>query len=198
MIPKTAMLIQEFLDQYDAIARWDPLRTERAPKILPMVLEHVEGDILEIGALRGRTTQAFCDVGAKYNRHVFVVDPWDGRQQGSHKEFTEFQNNTAGCQNLTVHRMASENPAALKALKEQGVKLSFILIDGLHTYDAVHNDLMLYKDLLESHGVICIDDWRGPYGFSAAIQKAAHEQLDEDYQHLKTPDSFIETYFVKL
>ena len=198
MMSKTAMLIQEFLDQYNAIARWDPLRAERTPQILSMVLENVEGDILEIGALRGRTTQIFCDEGLKHGRHVDVIDPWDGRQEGGDKVYTEFKNNTARCKNLTVHRLGSDNPAILQRLRERGVKLCFILIDGLHTYDAVKNDLTLYADLLEPHGVICIDDWRGPYGFSAAIQKAAHEQLDEGYQHLKTPDTFIETYFVKL
>jgi predicted O-methyltransferase YrrM len=163
-----------------------------------MVLDHVEGDILEIGAHQGRTTKIFCDLGKQYNRHVFVVDPWDGRQQGNQKTFEAFQGATRGCDNLTVQHLGSEDPRVLGTFQKDDVKFAYILIDGLHSYDAVKNDLERYKDLLQPGGIICIDDWRGPYGFSVAIRKAATDHLDEHYQELPTPDSFIENYFVKL
>lgn len=198
MLPESTRIIQKFLDEYQAKPGWDPYRTERTSTLLPMVLEHVKGDILEIGAHKGTCTKVFCEIGEKYDCRVFVVDPWDGRQQGSQGEFNIFSEATAAYQNLTVHRKGSEDLAVLEAFQNDGVKLAFILIDGLHSYDAVTNDLERYKGLLEPNGIICIDDWTGPYRFSEAIRKAAINHLDENYQQLTTPDSFIETYFVKL
>lgn len=191
-------MIQEFLDAYEAIPEWDTHRTERTRVILPMVLEHVKGDILEIGAHQGGTTVVFCEESLKYDRHVFVVDPWDGRQQGNQRALNVFNGATEAHKNLTVQRMGSENPAVLKGFQRDNTKFAFILIDGLHSYDAVKNDLERYKDLLEPHGILCLDDWHGPYGFSPEIRKAAKDHLDANYQELKTPDSFIEHYFVKL
>lgn len=191
-------MIQEFLDAYKAVSGWDPYRTERTRSILSIVLEYIEGDVLEIGAHQGRTTKIFCEVGLKYNRHVFVVDPWDGRQQGSQAAFDTFNVATTACKNLMVQRKGSEDPIVLENFQKDDVKFAFILIDGMHSYEAVKNDLEKYKGLLELHGIICIDDWHGPYGFSKAIRRAAVDHLDTNYQEFKTPDSFIEHYFIKL
>ena len=198
MLPETATRIQKFLDNYEAHADWDTLRTERANDIVPMVLQHVAGDILEIGAFQGRSTSIFCKVGAEYDRVVHVVDPWDGRQQGNHGAYNKFKENTAAHANLTVQKLGSEDPRVLAKFKEDGTKFAFILIDGYHTYNNVRSDLISFKDLLQPRGVICLDDWHGPYAFSNAIQQAANDYLDDNYLLLKAPDSFIERYFVKL
>ena len=198
MIPETGLRIQKFLDEYEAKAGWDVLRTERAEDIVPMVLQHVAGDILEIGALQGRTTHIFCKVAAEYDRVVHVVDPWDGRQQGSHSAYNKFKDNTAGYTNLTVQKVGSEDPQVLEKFKKENLKFAFILIDGDHSYESIKSDILSYKDLLLPHGIICIDDWHGPYGFSDGIKKAAQDHLDENYKLLDAPESFIERYFVKL
>jgi cephalosporin hydroxylase len=161
-------------------------------------LQHTKGDVLEIGAHSGATTKIFCDIGTQHNCHVYVIDPWDGRQQGDNDVFQTFQKNTAECLNLTVYHTGSEDPQVLKDLQGRGVQFAFILIDGMHSYKAVKNDLKRYKELLKAGGVICIDDWTGPYGFSAEIRKATTDHLDDNYHALDTPGSFIERYFVRL
>lgn len=198
MLPEIAIQIQKFLDNYEAHPGWDPFRTERVDDILPIVLKYVMGDILEVGAFQGRSTKIFCEIGVKYDRVVHVVDPWDGRQQGNKGAYDKFLANTEGCTNLIVQKLGSEDPKVLEQFKKDGVKFAFILIDGHHTYENVRNDLINFKDLLEPYGVICIDDWHGPYGFSDVIQLAANDFLDDNYLLLKAPDSFIERYFVKL
>lgn len=198
MLPETGQRIQKFLDGYEAKDNWDTLRTERTHDILPMVLQHIAGDILEIGAFEGSTTNVFCKIGAEYNRTVHVVDPWDGRQQGSHSTYNKFTANTAGHTNLKVQKLGSEDPKVLAKFLKDDVKFAFILIDGHHTYKSVQNDITNFKDLLLPNGIICIDDWHGPYGFSDAIQKACADHLDDNYQLIETPSSFIERYFVKL
>lgn len=198
MLPQTGQRIQKFLDDYAAKDGWDTMRTERAVNILPMVLQHVAGDILEIGALEGNTTNVFCKISAEYDRTVHVVDPWDGRQQGSHSTYNKFTANTAGNTNLTVQKLGSEDPKVLAKFKKNGTKFAFILIDGHHTYESVRSDITNFKDLLLPNGIICVDDWHGPYGFSDAIQKACADHLDDNYQLLESPASLIERYFVKL
>lgn len=195
---KTSKLLQTYIDACNVIPTWDTLRVERAEDIIPIVLEHVEGDILEIGAHIGSSTNVFCSHAAKYDRNVYVVDPWDGRQQGNHAVFEKFKNNTAHHTNLIVQRTGSENKAVLAKFKKDNIRFAFILIDGLHSYDAVAQDINNFKDLLLPDGVICIDDWCGPYGFSKHIRKAAQDHLDDNYQLLQSPASFIERYFIKL
>lgn len=190
-------MIQKFLEDYQADPRWDVRRTERANVLVPIVLRSVEGDILEIGAHRGHSTNVFCKTGGEYGRHVFVVDPWDGRQEGNDKIFSEFKKNTAHCENLTVHHVGSENPKVRESFLANETRFSFILVDGLHTREAVRNDIERYADLLLPGGIICFDDWRGPYGFCAAIREAVGEHL-KGFAEVKAPDTFIEQYFVKL
>lgn len=194
----TSKLIQAYIDACNVIPTWDTLRTARAEHIIPIVLEHVKGDILEIGAYVGSSTNVFCNHAAKYNRNVYVIDPWNGKQEGDHNAFQKFKNNTAHHTNLIVQRTGSENEAVLAKFKKDKVRFAFILIDGLHSYDAVTNDINNFKDLLLPDGVICIDDWSGPYNFSEHIRRAAEDHLDDNYQLLKSPAPFIERYFIKL
>lgn len=197
MLSNIAKLIEEFFKTYHTDPLWDVRRTERANTILPMIIGNIDGDILEIGAHRGISTNVFCRIGAEYGRHVFVIDPWDGRQEGSNSIYTEFQSNTGSCKNLTVYRAGSENPDIRQSFLEKNIKFAFILVDGLHTYDAVKNDIERYTDLLIPNGVICFDDWRGPYAFCQRIREAVSVYL-KGMQEIKTPDTFIEQYFIKL
>lgn len=207
MLPKAARVIQKYLEAYETIGgpvmvtvgkQWDPHRTKRTRVIVPIVLEHVEGDILEIGAHIGTTTVVFCDAARDKGRNVTVIDPWDGRQQGNNKIHQQFKTATTHLTNLVVHHMGSEDPRPLAQFKADGTKFAFILIDGLHSYPAVKNDIEKYSELLMPGGILCIDDWHGPYTFSKAIQKAANECLGDNWRQLSHPESLIETYFVKL
>lgn len=198
MTSPTVQKIQEYLKTYKAIPGWDTLRAERADMIVPIVLEHAEGHILEIGALKGTTTAIFCRAAEKYQRRVFVIDPWDGRQGGNNSIHGEFRKNTSHFKNLTVYRRGSESLESRKSFLANNIKFAFILIDGLHGYEAVKNDINLYADLLMPNGVLCFDDWQGPYGFCKSIQQAANDHLNHGLVMIQTPDSFIERYFIKV
>jgi len=189
--------IKSYLDAYEAIPGWDTLRTQRMPEIVDMALAGASGDILEIGAHQGLTTVELCRVGKKYDRHVYVIDPWDGRQEGNGKVMENFNDNTRHHSNLTVHKVGSEALGPMRQFIDDKTRFAFVLIDGLHTYGAVQNDIEKYAALLTDNSILCIDDWRGPYGFSAKIREAAADHLDESFTCLEAPDSFIEQYFVR-
>lgn len=189
-------LLQSFFDQYKAAPHWDVERMGRHKVLLPQILESVEGDILEIGAHCGTSTRMFCEIAEKFGRKVYVIDPWDGRQEGDGEVYKTFVNNTAEFKNLVVTKMGSERPEALQAVKH--AKFAFIFIDGLHSYDGVASDFTRYRTLLSVRGVICVDDWTGPYDFCFQIRLGILDHMSEEYAEIHSPGSLIERYIARI
>jgi|RhiMethySRZTD1v2_1073278.scaffolds.fasta_scaffold07584_11 cephalosporin hydroxylase len=185
-----------FFANYQATPHWDVERMPRHKVMLPKILEMVTGDILEIGAHRGDSTRMFCEIAEKFGRKVYVIDPWDGRQEGNNDVYGEFLANTAHCKNLVVYRMGSEKPEAFEAVKD--IKLAFLFIDGMHAYDAVVSDFTKFRKLLSDKAVICIDDWTGPYDFCHAIRTAVLDHMNSEFEEIQAPGSLIEKYIVRL
>jgi len=114
-----------------------------------------EFDAIEIGALDGLTTQYL----SSFFRRVFVIDPWDGRQQGEPSKYDIFLNNTKNLTNVFHCRTGSETIEAKNFLDSvESPKFRFAFIDGLHTNEAVINDFNLCKNRIEPDGLIFIDD----------------------------------------
>lgn len=117
--------------------------------------DYKEYDCLEIGALDGLTTRYL----SKFFNRVFVIDPWDGRQQGVPSKYDIFLENTKDLPNVFHCRTGSETQIAREFLQKQdNLRLGFSFIDGLHTADAVVNDWILSERWLVSGGLIFIDD----------------------------------------
>lgn len=192
------MKLQKYLNNYEASPKWDTRRTERTEEILRIILTEADGDILEVGAHSGTTTKVFCEIAKQFNRHVYVIDPWDNRQQGNKSAYDAFVRNTSGLDNLTVIRAGSETDNAKNTIGQIAkLEIAFYLLDGLHTKDAVANDIVSYCKFISVGGVLCVDDWTGPYGFSAAIQQSTSANLPKNFTALKCPDTFIERYFIR-
>ncbi len=114
-----------------------------------------ELDCLEIGALDGLTTQYL----SRFFKRVFVIDPWDGRQQGVPSKYDIFINNTKHLDNVFHCRTGSESFEAREFLDSVlDLKLAFTFIDGLHTPEAVVNDWDLCQKFMIQNGIIFIDD----------------------------------------
>jgi cephalosporin hydroxylase len=188
-------VLKSFFANYTANMHWDVDRMARHKILLPQILEKVDGDILEIGAHRGDSTRMFCEIAEKFGRKVYVIDPWDGRQEGNSDVYREFLSNTAHCKNLVVHRMGSEKPEAFEAVKHS--KLAFLFIDGMHSYDAVVSDFTKFRKLLSDKAVVCVDDWTGPYDFCHAIRMAILDHMNSDFEEIDTPGMLIERYIAR-
>jgi hypothetical protein len=114
-----------------------------------------EYDAIEIGALDGTTTRYL----SKFFKRVFVIDPWDGRQQGVPSKYEIFLNNTKDLNNVYHCRTGSETELARKFLSDvENPNFGFAYIDGLHTTEAVINDFDLCKDYIKNNKYIFIDD----------------------------------------
>lgn len=112
-------------------------------------------DALEIGALDGGGTQVF----AKHFNRCFVIDPWDGRQQGNQNKYEKWLNNTSIFNNVFHCRTGSETEAAKQFLNNiTNLNLGFVFIDGLHTKEGVLNDFQLVLPFCSKNTIILLDD----------------------------------------
>jgi hypothetical protein len=114
------------------------------------------GDFLEIGANVGETTAVLLRIAKEWDRRVIVIDPWEiGTQNCNGGEFQKFTVRTAPWRNfLTVLRMRSDDPVAVKTMKD--ATLCFSFVDGLHEYETCLNDI---RNVLHSYLIVVDDTW---------------------------------------
>lgn len=166
-------------------------RSKNINDILDFLFQHVEGDVLEIGALSGTSTRVLCEISKKYNRTVHVVDPWDGREAGDDYMYRCFLEKTSRYDNVKVLRASSVSNEAISYIKN--LDLAFCLVDGLHTYDYALSDLRNVVGSMRNSGVICLDDINLPDVKNAA---STFEVIHNDW-HLLEIEGQIESFFIK-
>lgn len=112
-------------------------------------------DAIEIGALVGGATTVF----AKNFKRVFVIDPWDGRQQGNDNVYSKWLTATESYSNIQHCRTGSETDIARNFIKNiSDLNLGFVFIDGLHTEAGVMNDFELVLPYCNKNTIILLDD----------------------------------------
>ena len=140
------------------------------------------GNIVEIGAWKGRSTHALL---TGCSGLVYAVDHFAGskgeeeahkeaREDGGEKVYNEFMKNVGDFPNLTVLRMTSEE--AVKKFKDKSIDMVFI--DGEHTGEAVAQDIAMW--LPKAKKIICGHDYNWP---------AIKESVDTVFKDLHFVDS---------
>lgn len=185
------LIEQMYSEEYDISLGAGVCRSNRFEAYVPRILEKVQGDILEIGAHSGKSTLIFLKAAKEYGRRVYVVDPWNGPQEGNEQVYRQFLKNTSEFKDyLHVLRKSSSSDAARKLISS--LTLAFTFVDGFHEYHQVRNDL----DISKHSEVICVDDVRGAYKFCERVMKAVEDPM-EGLIHLKSPDEYQETYLIR-
>lgn len=127
-------------------------RSEYWPDLLKRI---PRGNIVEIGAGFGESTEVFC----KYADKVLTIDPfeegWESMPTSYQYAYEKFNENTKHLNNLTLHKFASQHESC-PFIIEQFKPISFCFIDGLQYKDAVLSDLALMEQFKPL--IICIDD----------------------------------------
>jgi len=126
--------------------------------LIHLIKKRVEGDVLEIGALIGGTTCIFCEAvkNTEKNTYIYVLDPFDGSQEGNENIYQQFKENTKKYNNVIHHRIKSQSREAIEFMNKN--KFIYVFIDGLHTHSAALQDLNNVAKNLIIGGVICLDD----------------------------------------
>jgi predicted O-methyltransferase YrrM len=125
-----------------------------------------EMTMIEIGSYAGESTKVF----AKNFKKVISVDPFQNDYDSNDiacsymdltEVYNEFISNIKDYDNITHIRKTSDD--AIEDLRD--VKVDFVYIDGLHTYDQVKKDIENYQKIVRENGFIGGHDyhivWRG-------------------------------------
>lgn len=128
-------------------------------EILIELLENNEGNLVEIGAGHGTTTQLLCKIAKENNRKVIAVDPfesgWHEMPESYKYAIDEFSKLLDEYDNLHLIAKSSQDPSVLGNLLAFD-PITFCFIDGLQSVEAVLSDIALMEKLNTT--LICIDD----------------------------------------
>ncbi len=126
--------------------------------------------ILEVGCWKGRSTSALANEG-----FVFCVDWFHGGLTTPESNWTmpEFVNNMdkVGALKKTVI-LPMVSTEALPLLRQFGIRFGTVFLDADHTELSVERDLELVWPLLESGGLLIVDDYE-PAGNHPGVIVAA-------------------------
>lgn len=121
-----------------------------------------KGNIIEIGAGNGESTEEFLIISKKYNHNVIVIDPfedgWDDMPEtyGKPYPYQIFKSRVSKYDNLNLVKMSSIDENIYNELINF-LPISFSFVDGLQYKDSVISDLNLMKKL--NCNIICVDDF---------------------------------------
>jgi predicted O-methyltransferase YrrM len=137
---------------------------------------------LETGMAYGLSTLAICAVHA-------------GRDEGSHIAIDPYQSSdwrSIGVLNLEraglserARVVEARSDEALPRLREEGVRIDFALIDGLHLFDATLVDFFHADRLLDVGGVVVFHDTWMP----AVAQAVAYVLTNRAYERVEAGDA---------
>jgi len=150
--------ILEMIPRYFAPSSW----WEHVP-VAHWLVERIKPNIIvELGSHYGVSLFSFCEAAEKYSPGTFVhaVDTWEGDKQ-------------AGYYDNEVYRTVSEHRSKYHAERCNLIRSTFdkaasyfsdktidiLHIDGLHTYEAVKNDYLVWNKKLKKGGSIIFHDW---------------------------------------
>lgn len=140
------------------------------------------GRVLEIGSYRGLSTAALASGLRAGGREgtVHAVDPHTGDRQDlaqagvavipSEQQFRSNLARVGLSDRVTPHVMTSD---ALHSSWD-GSSLRVLFIDGWHSYDAVQRDIEHWAPLVETSGVVLIDDYLNYEEVHRAVDDNAH------------------------
>lgn len=143
-------------------------------------------NIVEVGAWMGRVTEA---LASSTGGRVTVVDAWAGTDDredevGEHdpeRAFREYLVNIGEFSNVVTYRATSEE--AWRRLGHERFDMAWI--DADHRYEAVYEDILMWRSLLRKGGLLCGHD--GQYDDVAR----AVEELVPGARRFQTRESVI-------
>jgi predicted O-methyltransferase YrrM len=134
---------------------------EEIMELLKILARHKPQSILEIGTAKGGTLFLFTRI-ASHDARIISIDLPGGRFGGGYPEWRIplYESFTMHNQYVYLIRGDSHAHSTLKRVKgildEEG--LSFLFIDGDHTYEGVKKDFEMYSNLVGEGGVIAFHD----------------------------------------
>jgi len=138
---------------------------------LPALVDHLDGEIIEIGSFKGKSTVAL-GLGSKWiserKRSIYAIDPFiPSTEYGEY--YYDFQKNIREChlENYVIPIKQYSHDAILACPE----RISALFIDGNHNYLDVKKDIELYSPRVVAGGLIAFHDYNVYHGVKGAVDE---------------------------
>lgn len=163
--------ISTLYDYIDMVNGWLTTAEQTALLHLPALVDHLDGEIVEIGSFKGKSTVAL-GLGSKWisekKRKVFAIDPFI--TNGYYTDyFNEFQNNILNFR--LANYVTPIKKFSHEAILDCPDRISALFVDGDHSYLGVKKDIELYSPRVVQGGFIAFHD----YTVYADVSRAVDE-----------------------
>jgi hypothetical protein len=146
--------------------------------------------IVELGTMHGYSFFAFCQASELLSESAqcYAVDTWEGDlNTGRYGEdvYDSLNNhllNNTWSKNAHLMRMSFDDAAS----KFENNSVDLIFIDGCHTYEAVKNDFLRWKDKMSPRGVMMFHDTqveREGFGVKQFWNEISHDHPNIEFHH---------------
>jgi len=151
--------ISQMYQLIDSVNGWLTTAEQTALLHLPALVDHLDGEIVEIGSFKGKSTIAL-GLGSKWiserKRTITAIDPFI--TNGYYADyFNEFQQNI-----LNLHLKNYVSPIkkfSHEAIQDCPSRIAALFIDGDHSYHGVKRDIQLYVPRVIRGGLIGFHDY---------------------------------------
>lgn len=179
--------ISELYALVDRVEGWLTTLEQTALLHLPALVDHLQGDIIEIGSFKGKSTTAL-GLGSKWiserKRLIYAIDPFtpDGLYHGNY--FNDFEKNIKESQ--LEHYVTPIKHYSHEAITKCPELISALFIDGNHNYLNVKQDIQLYTPRVVTGGMIAFHD----YTIYPDVKRAVDELCEsKEYVYICDYDS---------
>lgn len=143
----------------DSVSGWLTTAEQTALLHLPALVDHLDGEIVEIGSFKGKSTIAL-GLGSKWiserKRTIFAIDPFISN--GNYSDyFNEFQHNILNFR--LANYVSPIKNFSQEAIQDCPESISALFVDGDHSYLGVKRDIELYAPRVVRRGFIAFHDY---------------------------------------
>lgn len=156
------------------VSGWQTVSEQTALLHLPALVDHLEGEIVEIGSFKGKSTVAL-GLGSKWlsekKRTIFAIDPFFSNGD-YYYNFDDFMRNILNLR--LVNYVTPIKKFSQDAISECPKSIAALFVDGDHSYQGVQRDIELYAPRVVRGGFIAFHD----YTVYPEVRKAVDELCD--------------------
>lgn len=170
----------------ESIPGWLTNLEQTALLHLPAFVDYLDGEIVEIGSYKGKSTVALA-LGSKWismrKRSIYAIDPFVPTRD--YRDYlNDFQKNIQGSH--LVNYVIPIKKSSHEAILECPEHISALFVDGDHNYLNVKKDIELYAPRVVAGGIIAFHD----YTTYQDVKKAVHELCEsKEYVYVCDYDS---------
>jgi len=185
-MPRSQKNIHTLAGQVKAVEGWLNPMEQIALLHMPLMVDHVEGALVEIGSFKGKSTVALAlgsSLMSMRKRPVHAIDPFGLYMKQSY--YGTFMENVK--KNGVTDYVIPIRKYSTEAYEECPRQIALLFIDGDHAYESVKHDITHYAPRVVPGGVLAFHDYgTGWPGVTQAVNELCPPGL---YEHLCDYDS---------